>query len=126
MILVSSFLRSCGSLAGLAMEADSSLALLGKLEQAVEEEQPQKVKAEVKSDLLRALYRQMDLRKTGHISKQDLASMLRKIDPTITTARVTAMLKKISTDGDELVSFEESLGLREEAVKTPQLIHLYI
>eukprot|EP00434_Breviolum_minutum_P010610 symbB.v1.2.009359.t1/scaffold561.1/size520142/27 len=49
----------------------------------------------------------MDPRKTGFISKQNLASLLRKIDPTITTSRVTNLLKKISSAGAELVSFEE-------------------
>ena len=78
----------------------------------------------MKAELLRALYRQMDLRRTGHISKQDLASMLRKIDPTITTARVVTMLKKISTDGDELVSFEESLGLLKRSKSHILIIYL--
>ncbi|CAK9093831.1 Calmodulin-4 (Calcium-binding protein Dd112) [Durusdinium trenchii] len=91
----------------MAMAEESSWALIDKLEQAVHSEQPQTFVSAVKVDMLRSIYRQMDNRRTGHISKQDLASLLRKIDPTITTQRVTALLKKISTDGNDEVSFEE-------------------
>ncbi|CAJ1367768.1 unnamed protein product [Effrenium voratum] len=86
---------------------ERSISLLDKLETAVHEEQPQKLTREMKGNLLRTIYRQMDIRNTGRVSKQDLGSMLRKIDPTTTPQKVSSLLKKMSTDGDEMVSFEE-------------------
>lgn len=89
------------------MEQETNWALLDKLECAVHDGRPRKVREEAKLGLLQSIYRQMDLRKTGQISKQDLGSLLRKVDPTITTQRVTALLKKISYDGDDVVTFDE-------------------
>ncbi|CAE7257128.1 cal-1, partial [Symbiodinium pilosum] len=79
---------------------------------------------EMKVELLRTVYRQMDIRRTGKISKQDLGSMLRKVDPTVTTQKVAALLKQMSTDGDDIVSFEEFVAFytREETSSDADIV----
>eukprot|EP00439_Symbiodinium_sp_Y106_P003363 s3324_g1.t1 len=90
-----------------AFQHETSSNLMDRIQSAVVEQKPKEMTKEMKVDLLRTVYRQMDIRRTGKISKQDLGSMLRKIDPTITTQKVTSLMKKMSTDGDDIVSFEE-------------------
>ncbi|CAE7599404.1 cal-1 [Symbiodinium sp. CCMP2456] len=90
-----------------AFQHETSSNLMDRIQSAVAEQKPKEMTKEMKVDLLRTVYRQMDIRRTGKISKQDLGSMLRKIDPTITTQKVTSLMKKMSTDGDDIVSFEE-------------------
>mmetsp|Transcript_18132 Transcript_18132/g.42443 ORF Transcript_18132/g.42443 Transcript_18132/m.42443 type:complete len:177 (+) Transcript_18132:80-610(+) len=107
-----------------AFQHETSSALIDRLESAVHEERAQEMTKEMKVNLLRAIYRQMDIRHTGKISKQDLGAMLRKVDPTVTTQKVAKLLKRMSTDGDDVVSFEEFVEFytREEAANDADIV----